>query len=84
MLEETDRLSLILFNSIPTVLSNLKTMTPENKIIFKVIINEIYLSGSTDIAKGMEKAFSILKKENKQILSHLSSCSQMVKIIMLI
>lgn len=50
MLKETDRLSLILFNSYPTLLSNLRTITPENKVHFINIINKINSEGGTDIA----------------------------------
>lgn len=71
MLNESDRLSLILFNNFPTLLSSLKTITPENKFNFTKIINSISSDGGTDIAKGMEMAFSILenRKETNPVTS---------------
>ncbi|KAL4499756.1 hypothetical protein ABPG72_017296 [Tetrahymena utriculariae] len=62
MLNSNDRLSLILFNSYPTLLCNLRKVDDENKPSIQNIINSITADGGTDINSGMLMAFNILQK----------------------
>ncbi|KAL4499758.1 hypothetical protein ABPG72_017298 [Tetrahymena utriculariae] len=62
MLNSNDRLSLILFNSYPTLLCNLRKVDDENKPSIQSIINSITTDPGTDINSGMLIAFNILQK----------------------
>lgn len=62
MLNAEDRLSLIIFNAYPQLLCNLRKVDEDNKPEIKELIDSIRPSGGTNICKGMEMAFDILKK----------------------
>ncbi|EAR87778.2 von willebrand factor type A (vWA) domain was originally protein (macronuclear) [Tetrahymena thermophila SB210] len=71
MLNSNDRLSLILFNSYPTLLCNLRKVDDENTPNIQSIINSITADGGTDINSGMLMAFNILQK--RQFFNPVSS-----------
>lgn len=59
-LKDFDRLSLVLFNSIATVLTNLQPMTPENKKKYKEIIKGINAGGSTNLKDAIAISMDVL------------------------
>ena len=64
MMDENDRLALVLFESDASIYFDLDYMTEKNKQNLIEKINEIYSRGGTNILSGLEKAVEILKKEN--------------------
>ncbi|EAR87777.1 von willebrand factor type A (vWA) domain was originally protein (macronuclear) [Tetrahymena thermophila SB210] len=71
MLNSNDRLSLILFNSYPTLLCNLRKVDDKNTPNIQKIINSITAEEYTDINSGMLMAFNILQK--RQFFNPVSS-----------
>jgi len=69
MMEQKDRIALVLFESQAKLLYDIDYLTPKNKTKVKDLINNIYAGGGTNIASGLEIAVGILKKqkENKTI-----------------
>ena len=63
MMDEKDRIALILFNSSAKLLNGLEYLTSENKTKIKKKIEEINADGGTNIASGLQIAVDILKKE---------------------
>ena len=63
MMDEKDRIALILFNSSVKLLNGLEYLTSENKTKIKKKIEEINADGGTNIASGLQIAVDILKKE---------------------
>ena len=60
-LHERDRLSLIKFDNVSTILTNLSPMTPETKQKFKEIVNrEIHACADTNINIGLIDGFQVL------------------------
>lgn len=60
MLNETDRLSLVLFDDKATRLCNLRLVDNKNKDEIKRIIKKIDADGGTDIFAGVKLAFEVL------------------------
>jgi len=69
MMDQKDRIALVLFESEAKLYYDINYLTPENKSKIKELINNIHASGGTNIASGLEIAVEILKKqkENKTI-----------------
>jgi Mg-chelatase subunit ChlD len=69
MMDQKDRIALVLFESQAKLLYDIDYLTPKNKTKVKDLINNIYAGGGTNIASGLEIAVEILKKqkENKTI-----------------
>ena len=63
MMDEKDRIALILFDSSAKLLNGLEYLTSENKTKIKKKIEEINADGGTNIASGLQIAVDILKKE---------------------
>ena len=59
-LSSLDRLGLVTFNQSVNILSNIKSMTNENKKLYKDLINNIVAGGSTNINDGLKKGLQIL------------------------
>ena len=60
-LSSIDRLGLVTFNQSVKVLSELKSMTQENKKLYKDLVKKhIYAGGSTNIVDGLEKGLDML------------------------
>lgn len=60
MLNENDRISLVLFNHSAELLCNLLLLNEDNKAKIKQQINQIKAFGSTNIFQGAELAFKVL------------------------
>ena len=69
MMDQKDRIALVLFSSEAKLYYDINYLTQENKSKIKDLINNINASGGTNIASGLEIAVEILKKqkENKNI-----------------
>ena len=69
MMDQKDRIALVLFSSEAKLYYDINYLTQENKSKIKELINNINASGGTNIASGLEIAVEILKKqkENKTI-----------------
>ena len=63
MMNEKDRIALVLFSSNASLLNDLEYLTKENKEKIKKKIEEINATGGTNIASGLQIAVDILKKE---------------------
>ena len=63
MMDEKDRIALILFDSSAKLLNGLEYLTSENKTKIKKKIEEINADGGTNIASGLQIGVDILKKE---------------------
>ena len=63
MMNEKDRIALVLFSSYASLLNDLEYLTKENKEKIKKKIEEINATGGTNIASGLQIAVDILKKE---------------------
>ena len=57
LLNKDDRLSIILFESTSARITELKRVSNQNLPYFKSIIKEIYATGRTVIASGMNNVF---------------------------
>ena len=68
LMDENDRLALVLFESKAQVLCNLEYMTETKKQEFISKVNQIDSGSTTNILSGLEKAVEILKniKNNKE------------------
>ena len=68
MMEEKDRIALVLFDQKAKLYFNLEYLTKENKDKLKAQIEKIEASGGTNIASGLQIAVEILKqqKENQK------------------
>jgi len=66
MMDPKDRIALILFSSNAELYYDLNYLTEENKNKLKELINQIYASGGTNIANGLQVAVDILKKEKNE------------------
>ena len=67
-LSSTDRLGLISFNHEARVLSEMKSMTDENKKFLKdLILNRINANGSTNINDGLNKGLNMLGRKEIDI-----------------
>ena len=64
LMDEKDRLCLILFNEEADIYYNLQNLTIENKSILINKINEIQADGGTNILSGLQKAVNIIKNSN--------------------
>ena len=64
LMDEKDRLCLILFNEDADLYYNLQNLTKENKLILIKKINEINADGGTNILSGLQKAVDIIKNSN--------------------
>ena len=64
LMDEKDRLCLILFNEEADIYYNLQNLTKENKSILINKINDIHADGGTNILSGLQKAVNILKNGN--------------------
>jgi len=62
ILEQNDRLALVVFDNALQTLNNFLTITEENKEILKGLINSIQARGGTDIHLGLQKGLSLLKE----------------------
>lgn len=62
VMNDNDRISLIVFNTNSTVLSHLIRTTLQNKHILTKTIEEIYATGRTDIFSGMNDALDVLEQ----------------------
>ena len=67
LMDEKDRLALILFNRKASIYFNLEYITKEKKNLLKTEIDEIYTNRGTNILSGLEKAIEILKKEKNEV-----------------
>ena len=69
MMDQKDRIALVLFSSEAKLYYDINYLIQENKSKIKDLINNINASGGTNIASGLEIAVEILKKqkENKNI-----------------
>jgi Mg-chelatase subunit ChlD len=67
LMDENDRLALVLFESKAQVLCNLEYMTETKKQEFISKVNQIKSGSTTNILSGLEKAVEVLKniKSNK-------------------
>ena len=65
MMDEKDRIALVLFDQNATLYFNLDFLSKENKTKLKEKIGEIQARGGTSIASGLQVAVDILKKEKK-------------------
>ena len=74
MMDENDRLALILFESDASIYFDLDYMTEKNKQNLIAKINEIDSRGGTNILSGLEKAVEILKKENLKSKKMIIEC----------
>ena len=63
MMDEKDRIALILFHSSANLFNDLEYLTKENKTKIKKKIETINADGGTNIASGLKIAVDILKKE---------------------
>ena len=74
LMDEKDRLSLILFKNSACNYFNLQYLTKKNKEILNSKINEIEAGGGTNILSGLEMAINIIKKEcNNEINKNVST-----------
>ena len=63
MMEEKDRIALVLFDQKAKLYFNLEYLTKENKDKLKAQIEKIEASGGTNIASGLQIAVEILKQQ---------------------
>jgi Mg-chelatase subunit ChlD len=73
LMDEKDRLCLILFNDTAHNYFNLQYLTKKNKEILIQKINEIDANGGTNILSGLEIAIDIIKKESNNNNKNVSS-----------
>ena len=73
MMDNNDRLALILFNSESNLYFDLNYLTDETKKDLKNRISLIDSNGGTNILSGLEKAIEILKKEKNNNDNRVSS-----------
>ena len=59
-LSSIDRLGLVTFNQSVNVLSKMKFMTNQNKILYKNLVNNIYARGLTNIVDGLKNGLEML------------------------
>jgi Mg-chelatase subunit ChlD len=66
-LEPRDRVCMIKFGSVATQITGFKSMTDENKVLLKEMVNnEIQVAGCTDIKAAMEVAFSAMLSREEE------------------
>ena len=65
MMEEKDRIALVLFDQKAKLYFNLEYLTKENKDKLKAQIEKIEASGGTNIASGLQIAVEILKQQKE-------------------
>jgi len=65
LMDEKDRICLILFNQLGNKYYDLNYLTKENKEILNNKIDEIYAGGGTNILSGLQIAIDVLKEEQK-------------------
>ena len=63
LMDEKDRICLILFESTAKNFYNLEFLTKKNKDILEEKINSIYSGGGTNILSGLEMAVEVIKSE---------------------
>ena len=66
MMEQKDRIALVLFSESAELLYDLNYLDEKNKSKVKDLIEKIEAGGGTNIASGLEIAVEILKKEKKK------------------
>ena len=62
LMDSNDRLGLVVFNTHSSILSELTSMTPSNKITLTDKINSIHAGGGTSILSGLENAVNMLEQ----------------------
>ena len=67
MMEQKDRICLILFERVANLYYNLNYMTESNKKQIKDLIEKINAGGGTNIGSGLKVAIEILKKEKNDL-----------------
>ena len=78
MMDEKDRIALILFNSSAKLFNDLEYLTKENKAKIKKKIETIDADGGTNIASGLKIAVEILKKEKNTPKNNESRSSTLI------
>ncbi len=59
-LQQIDRLSIVSFHDKAKRLTNLKRLTPDNKLSIKMAVKDMIATGETNIAQAMDFALAIL------------------------
>ena len=67
MMDQKDRICLILFEKVANLYYNLNYMTESNKKQIKDLIEKINAGGGTNIGSGLKVAIEILKKEKNDL-----------------
>ena len=67
MMDQKDRLALVLFDQVAKLYYDLNYLNEKNKSVIKNLIEKIEANGGTNIASGLEIAVEILKKEKQKI-----------------